>query len=72
VSRKKLLLIAGLIVMSTVLYVNGVAAERSQETAEGPGAHQEVSGTPESGKAREGKGVHEEPGSQEHSETGEQ
>ena len=78
ISRKKLLLIASLIVVSTVLFVIGVAMERSQEMAEGPGAHQEeVSGTPESGQAREsqeareraeareGEGGHQEPGSQE-------
>lgn len=78
VLRKKLLLIVGLIAVSTALYVIGVAVERSQEATEGAGAHQEVSGTPDDGEARESReakeseGVHQEPGSQEDSEAGEQ
>ena len=69
--------------MSTALYVIGVAVERSQESTEGAGAHQEVLGTPDAGgsresreakesaEAREGEGVHQEPGSHADSETGE-
>jgi hypothetical protein len=54
VSRKKLLLISSLIVVSTALFVIGVAVERSQgEAAEGTGTHQEVPGTPETGKVEE-------------------
>jgi hypothetical protein len=58
-----LLLIVGLIAVSTVLFVVGVAVERRGEAAEGAGTHQELSGEPEAGEAAEGgeeDGAHQE------------
>jgi hypothetical protein len=51
--RRSLLLIVGLIAVSTVLFVVGVAVERRGEAAEGTGTHQELSGEPEAGEAGE-------------------
>ena len=46
-------MIVGLIAVSTVLFVVGVALERGSEAAEDAAAHQEVSGEPASGSHEE-------------------
>jgi hypothetical protein len=62
VLRRSLLLIVGLIAVSTVLFVVGVTVERQGEATEGAAAHQEVSGEPASGSHEEagGEGAHHE------------
>jgi hypothetical protein len=62
VLRWSLLLIVGLITVSTVLFVVGVSVERRSEATEGAAAHQEVSGEPETGSHEEagGEGAHHE------------
>jgi hypothetical protein len=52
--RRSLLVLVGLIAVSTVLFVVGVTVERRGEAAEGTGAHQELSSEPQAGKAGEG------------------
>jgi len=49
VLRRSLLLIVGLIAVSTVLFVIGVTVERRGEATEGAGAHQELSSEPVQG-----------------------
>jgi hypothetical protein len=63
VGRGSLLLIVGLIAVSTILFVVGVAIERRSEAAEGAAAHQEVSGEP--GAAQGGESGEQEAGSHE-------
>jgi hypothetical protein len=54
VVRRGLLLIVGLMAVSTVLFVVGVAVERRGEATEGTAAHQELSSEPQAGEVGEG------------------
>ena len=62
VLRRSLLLIVGLIAVSTLLFVAGVTVERRGEASEVSAAHQELSGEGEEAAHQEEAGSHEEAG----------